>query len=197
MIRKIDNALPTETFNEISNFITDRNFPWYFHSGTAFADTTDLDESSFFHKILDEGVTSHPFKQQFIDAITLGLNKFNKEPKVYKFHRIQINLTTYRHDMKFFLPHVDMRIPHKVGIFYINDCSGDTIIFKEKYDINSNMHCREYGEVTFRNNFVKLKRVTPKPNRLVVFDGLHYHGGLFTDDAKRRLIININFEELN
>ena len=51
--------------------------------------------------------------------------------------------------------HVDMKNPHTVILYYVNDADGDTFFF------NRNRECVE--------------RVTPKRGRAVVFDGLTLH----------------------
>ena len=51
--------------------------------------------------------------------------------------------------------HVDMKIPHTVVLYYVNDADGDTFFF------NKNREC--------------VDKVTPKQGRAVVFDGLTLH----------------------
>ena len=51
--------------------------------------------------------------------------------------------------------HTDMKCPHTVCLYYVNDADGDTFFFDKNREI--------------------VDRVTPKKGRMVVFDGLTLH----------------------
>jgi len=51
--------------------------------------------------------------------------------------------------------HVDMKLPHMVVLYYVNDADGDTFFFNNSREI--------------------VDKVTPKKGRAVVFDGLTLH----------------------
>ena len=71
-------------------------------------------------------------------------------------------------------PHKDFEDPyvdHNVLLYYVNDSDGDTHFFKE-------------------NKIVK--SVSPKANRLVVFDGNILHTGCHPCKAHTRIVINID-----
>ena len=51
--------------------------------------------------------------------------------------------------------HVDVKVPHTVALYYVNDADGDTFFFNQNREI--------------------VKRVSPKKGRMVVFDGLTLH----------------------
>lgn len=84
-------------------------------------------------------------------------------------------------DGSFYTPHVDD--PDLLGaedvvtaIYYVDDCSGDTVFF-----------CLdENGELT------ELQRVAPKKNRLVYFDGSILHAGSPPISGKR-VVLNMDF----
>ena len=60
---------------------------------------------------------------------------------------------------------------HKVFLFYINDSDGDTFFF---------------------NNKEIFKRITPKKNRLVIFDGNIKHAGTHPIKSEKRIVLNID-----
>ena len=69
-------------------------------------------------------------------------------------------------------PHVDQDYPHTVLLYYINDSDGDTYFFKKKKIID---------------------RVTPKQNRLVIFDGTTHHAS--SNPSKgHRISLNLNYK---
>ena len=81
-------------------------------------------------------------------------------------------------------PHIDFDFPHIASIYYVNDSDGDTIFYNQKtYDTNQidNLDLQEY------------KRVTPKANRLVIFEGDIVHTGSSPVNSKKRILINSNF----
>lgn len=61
------------------------------------------------------------------------------------------------------------------GIFYLNDCDGDTIFFKEKD-----------GE------YVEDERISPKRNMFVYWDSDQVHAAPYCG-SKERYVVNINF----
>lgn len=101
-------------------------------------------------------------------------------------------------------PHVDDAFrPHKVGLLYLNDTDGDTIIYENKFDYSfdsSKVEDKQNLSTHYLNNVIGgegnliiKKRVTPKENRLVVFDGAHYHSSSTPSITQLRLAINYNF----
>lgn len=74
--------------------------------------------------------------------------------------------------------HRDWDFDHYACILYLNDADGDTII---------------YNETTEQSEYTVLETISPKKNRLVFFDGLHYHTGNSPIKNNRRLLMNINF----
>jgi hypothetical protein len=65
--------------------------------------------------------------------------------------------------------HVDLNEYHMVGLYYVNDSDGDTVIFdKSKFSSQS-----EFFSVN--DNLPVKQRVSPKKGRLVIFDGRWFH----------------------
>ena len=69
--------------------------------------------------------------------------------------------------------HTDIKIPHMVCLYYINDSDGDTILYED-------------------DEKTEIKRVTPKKGRIVFFDGSIKHCGSFPTKTYRN-IINFDF----
>lgn len=81
--------------------------------------------------------------------------------------------------------HTDQPFPHLVLLYYAIDAEGETIIvnktIEEKHTMTS-FQAADYEEIA---------RVTPKKNRLVVFDGRYYHTA-YQPKQGLRCIINFN-----
>ncbi len=102
---------------------------------------------------------------------------------VQEVYRIRIALTTTVGKEVQHLPHVDIEMPHKVLLYYVNDSDGDTFMFNEMYSPDK-------GELT---EFTLKERITPKKGRAIIFDGLRYHNSSKPVNHTARYIINIDF----
>jgi hypothetical protein len=98
-------------------------------------------------------------------------------------------------------PHIDLPFPHRVGILYLTDSDSPTVIYNEKYDFDldkskyDDFANASYGY--FKENYLGkesvLETVTPRRNRLLGFDGGHYHASATPHDVDRRVIINVAY----
>ena len=134
----------------------------------------------FYHTALSiDGIRS-----QFSDRVMPLLYSLEEKTNitVNEIYRIRIALTTSVNEEVQHHPHVDLRQPHKVLLYYVNDSDGDTFMFNEFYSPDE--------EIT---NFTIKEKVTPKKNRAVIFDGLRYHNSSKPVKNSSRFIINIDF----
>ena len=87
-------------------------------------------------------------------------------------------------------PHVDNdKQPHHVGLYYLNDTDGATKIWKQKH--------KDWGSAYVRYSLDEcelLQEVEPKSNRMVIFDGSHYHSSVTPTKTQLRYVINYDFE---
>jgi len=68
------------------------------------------------------------------------------------------------------VPHVDgyRECPYKVGVYYVNDSDGDTVLFKQTTDDTS--------PIDVMNGKLEIDQtITPKKGRLIVFNSNIYH----------------------
>ena len=89
-------------------------------------------------------------------------------------------------------PHVDTIFPHRTALFYINDCDGDTIIYKEKFDPQQNLDQTEYYKQHVGKATVDYT-ISPRANQMALFDGLTYHSSNSPTNSAKRFIINVNY----
>ena len=76
-------------------------------------------------------------------------------------------------------PHVDIEGQKNITtIYYVSDSDGETVVYNERE------RCKEY---------TVMETVTPKKNRLIIFDGEQYHTGHSPMKHKNRILINSNF----
>lgn len=85
-------------------------------------------------------------------------------------------------------PHIDSNAPNLLtAIYYINDASGDTILFNEKWSF-------EEHEI-LPTELTLMTRVTPKKNRLVIFNGNHWHSAGVPTDDNTRYVLNLGWAD--
>ena len=86
-------------------------------------------------------------------------------------------------------PHVDDHTRHHfVGLYYLNDTDGATKIWKQKHNWDSDYVHYSLDECEL------LQEVEPKSNRMVIFDGSHYHSSVTPTKTQLRYVINYDFE---
>ena len=94
-------------------------------------------------------------------------------------------------DVPYHNPHVDFYEPHIVGLYYVNDSDGDTVIFKETFD---HLTVEQSVRLANERGFTELARVSPKKGRMAFFDGKHYHASMHPRKHSHRIAITINFK---
>jgi hypothetical protein len=82
-------------------------------------------------------------------------------------------------------PHINIPDPHIVGLYYVNDSDGDTVLFNQTWDD------LPYGQLTNESLLTEYKRISPKKGRMVFFNGQYYHASS-NPELDRRCIINFN-----
>ena len=96
--------------------------------------------------------------------------------------------------------HIDKEQSHYVIIFYTHDIDGDTILYNQTtLDLSHSkfikMNVEEKKEAT--KSFTILKKISPKENQVVVFNGNRYHASSSPSKGVRCIInINIDYDEI-
>jgi hypothetical protein len=179
----IDDALPEEEFKVLENIVfDDGKFPWYYVDSSAFSDPRDDCNGSWFHNVYRDGYYSSVY-----DVFMRAINSYIL-PKVdsnYKtVDRIRIGKHTHLKENYVNGAHVDLVVPHKVAILYMNDSDGPTFLYKNRYK-DTQFIPKETLEI--------MEKIDPKRNRLLIFDGLNFHASSYPKDTRRRIVVNINF----
>lgn len=166
----IDDVLPEEEYQKYHDMIL--NSPnWRFVQDMSYSSEKVKYPSYGFNmtfKHPKNGVLSPLYEAVCVPIINTALTKLNLEIVDVAFNRaflqIPLNSRFFKHNNGI---HVDIPDDHYACVYYLNDCDGDTIIFNEtSKDIL-------YGS---KNATVsEHRRVSPKKNRMVLFDGSRYH----------------------
>tara|TARA_R110002012_G_scaffold71350_1_gene183138 strand:+ start:1004 stop:1552 length:549 start_codon:yes stop_codon:yes gene_type:complete len=182
MITELKNPV-TENYKNLKNLVLGNNFPWYYLDKTVYG--TDKKDMSFFaHSLL--GRPTHEIDGKKIPAIPESSSPYFhqcyfilKEILDYNnvdfevMYRMNINMTPHS-SIKESLPHIDLNLPHKVVIVYLNKFSkGRTVVLgKDKQKFYSN----------------------PKEDNVIIFDGKLTHFQESPNKDEKRIVMVANFQ---
>jgi hypothetical protein len=167
MITVIDNFLPEIIYQELYGMVTSINFSWN-------CVPTNSKENYFsFEKQVDGNEDSKFTELSEIVAMYVA-EKINHPTNLDSLMRIRYALIHREKTKKINAAHKDNENPHIAALFYINDSDGDTYFYKEDAK-------------------TVIKQISPKANRLAIFDGNLYHSSSTPVDNQLRYAINFNF----
>jgi hypothetical protein len=194
MLRVYDNVLPAYDFKTVHDEVMHFDFPWNFgRKSTATDKITNPFLYGFVRTIWDDGIRLYDPYGTFERTVRLALGYCGEKVKdIIRIRVIQNMVADKNYE---FGTHVDLEQPHRVGLFYLNDSDGDTIVYNEKFDPALYKGQDGYGvdNITKPEAFTVKGTVTPKANRIVLFDGQLYHSGRTPTTVARRIAINIGY----
>ena len=79
-------------------------------------------------------------------------------------------------------PHIDItNFDHLVCLYYVFDSDGDTVVFKEKFNL-------------YKNQKLSIsKRIKPKKEKVINFNGFHWHTSCNPLQNNFRIVMNVNY----
>ena len=189
MYQIIDNFLNEEKANHIENLLFSNNFPWYYQPFSVSLPINVNINNNYFTSwpglrhifYIDESFNSS-ISQEMIPLF----NEFKNVENNIKLKSLiaNLNMPVTSTEEKYGIPHVDQRPTNLTkqnltGIYYVNDCDGDTILFKEKFDGNSLL---DY-------NLNIKARIQPRKNRFVYWDSRTYHAAPICNTVSRIVVV--------
>lgn len=191
-----DNAIPRSLLNKVKTFVESDTFPWFYQSKTAYAtDDSSLEtlyNGSFSHIAIADGRKNSEIAHTLEDSLMYVLDSMGKT--VSRLHRARIGLLPISPVTSINPPHVDVPFNHTVGLLYLNDSDGDTIIYNERYNPYMTHDVQSYYQQELNGQVTEMHRSTPKENKILIFDGMHYHSSSTPTLTKRRIAVNFVFE---
>ena len=191
MINIYHDVLPSMLFEELVRSATDPEKPWYYLEDSAYSDCAGgIAEGSFYHMIYLDGEVQSDEYPLYKKIVEIALK--NAGVEFSTIYRIRLGFHTYVGSKSVVnAPHIDEARPHKVGLMYINDSDGDTILYNQTYDYE--------GGLSIYESYLKVPKFTiqakssPEANKMVVFDGEIWHSGSPPTQSSVRRTLNINF----
>lgn len=181
---EINNVIDQEYQDRIYNLVTDIQFPWHFMEDTTHEKATDKTSSTpaFGHVVYHPSHSQNPYAEFFTPLVNAIVEQANMKLKIV--HRIRLGFllnTKYTYagsPYQYNTVHRDMESPHWTAVYYLNDCDGSTVIFRE---------------TQIAEKYYPLHKSEPKKGKVVVFDGAHYHASTCPKVFNKRIVCTINF----
>jgi len=184
MIKIIDNFLTKTYYKTITELLEGTNFEWNYTP--ALSEPPDHGPDPF-------GLKDFGFTHNFWHKTNGPINKYAHfiQPLLFQVQdvtncdfilRARADMVTWTNEDFIHPAHIDFPFPNTASVFYINESDGDTIFYNVKPDdFPKGKELKEYD------------RVSPKANRLVIFDGSLLHTGCSPIKHKTRILINSNY----
>ena len=213
----IDDAIETPLADQVEQTLTGRDFDWYLMNDVDKDQLRDLSNHrvqmdgnatptvQLGHGVFDSALNDPFLCKQTIDMAELILKSAVEtacghatplEDRNHEFEplfevdklRIKYNMLLPNSKLiegKNNVPHVDNNFTNSYSaIYFVNDSDGDTVIFNEKYTKDTTAR--------LKNACTVKRRITPKKNRFVLFDGQYFHASTNPRDSEKRIVINFN-----
>jgi hypothetical protein len=189
MIKIIDNLTSKANAKHIENCLI--THPWYYLKDTAYNqhdDTKKPYEPSWMYFLYNKGDSLSDVKPLAESLLITALDKLNLPFK--ELIRIRAGLSTRTPYPVRHAPHVDYDSRHMSALYYVNDSDGDTIFYNEERDENLTISSYEWSK---DKTFTVRQQVTPRADRMVIFNGLIYHSSSTPCNHDNRIVLNFNW----
>jgi hypothetical protein len=196
-MKVINNVFSPSVFKKIHDSVMSFNFEWHYGRRVDPADGSDENPYliSFAHTVghITSGKLYPPELYHTIEtAFIAAMDNIGEE--VEEMVRVRIIMNTKADDNYVTMPHVDFDTPHQTALLYVNDSDGPSIIYDQKFNTLLKCNSTEHYH-TIKDKMTVMEAVDPVANRMVLFNGLHYHSGTTPKDSARRVVININYKK--
>ena len=190
MIKVIDNFLTKSYHKELLGIMSSADFAWYYNPNISYKSgdnpegiKANLNEFGFSHTFWDHNGMRNSGTSLLWKA---GLYQIMDAVNSDVILRSRGDMTMYTPEEKIHDAHVDYFFKNYSTVFYVNDSDCDTIFYNQRHPGENN---------PMPDNLKIVDRVSPKANRIVIFEGDIIHTGCSPNKHKNRIIINSNFGE--
>jgi hypothetical protein len=186
----VQNSMSDYVFRKVQDMIMGGAMPWYLCITDYYGQEVNPYNHKWQHIAYHKDVQSTYLAPYLEIAVGDAISRTGQ--KVDEIIRIRCSATSITPQNHIADPHVDTDFPHRTALFYLNDCDGDTIMYKEKYDPTRGINQTEYFKQYVKTATVDYT-ITPQANQMCWFDGLTYHSSNSPTNSAKRYIINVNY----
>ena len=194
-----DNIISKTYLKQLVDNIFD--FDWKFSSNLTYGNGEECVNSQDFEYGFNASLTKEqryfilPLILKICDLSNIEISNKNQISRITPRLQTMLSSNNEINDI-----HIDKEQSHYVIIFYPHDIDGDTILYNQTtLDLSHSkfikMNVEEKKEAT--KSFTILKKISPKENQVVVFNGNRYHASSSPSKGVRCIIkINIDYDEI-
>ena len=194
-----DNIISKTYLKQLVDNIFD--FDWKFSSNLTYGNGEECVNSQDFEYGFNASLTKEqryfilPLILKICDLSNIEISNKNQISRITPRLQTMLSSNNEINDI-----HIDKEQSHYVIIFYPHDIDGDTILYNQTtLDLSHSkfikMNVEEKKEAT--KSFTILKKISPKENQVVVFNGNRYHASSTPSKGVRCIInINIDYDEI-
>jgi len=193
MIKVLDNILPAQEFKNLHDEIMQFDFPWHYGRVAKESETVvNLHQFAFVKPVILDGALIYDPHGIIERSVRMALHYAGE--KITSILRVRCIMNTVADNNYDFGYHVDHTVPHRTALIYLNDSDGDTVLYNERYVPSLAMVERDkYITQATPPKLTICETVSPRANRMLIFEGLRYHSGYTPTLVPRRVAININY----
>jgi hypothetical protein len=166
---------------------------WFFHKESARPGLDFAASYGGFHHMAFDAASAVPVVSA-INAMLIPLLFVSCEKAGLRFtDLIRVRLGLFPRDgreVPHHNPHVDFYEPHLVGLYYVNDSDGDTVVFNQT---SEQVTLQQSVALANAGQFTELARIAPQKGRMVFFEGKHYHASMHPTKSTHRIVVTFNF----
>ena len=189
MIKIIENLTTPGNNKRLHELLLDH--PWHHLKNTAYGSFTNnhqLYEASWQQILYNKEPISDLF---FLAESLLIAGLYNANLTCSELVRIRAGMMTRTPYTVVHDPHVDWESNHMTALYYVNDADGDTVFYDQVWDEQSNIPSWEWAKT---QAFTVQKRICPKADSLVIFNGLQFHSSSTPTNTDHRIVLNFNWK---
>jgi hypothetical protein len=180
----IDNFLTPRYFSRLKEIVENTNFVWYFQKCITYPNSKNdsLYSFGFDNHVISNFNVVNDYLFNFLSGFYSQLLDVTECSGISKSRFDMVTHSPVKHQHTI---HVDEFFNHIASVFYITDSDAETIIYDQQ--------CFSESQYIENIDFATLnvvKKIKPKENRLLFFDGSYLHTGCSPAEYKNRIIIN-------
>lgn len=176
----VNNILNPTSYGYILNTIDNSNFTWHYKQNVHYPNliSNDISSHGFLHLLFWDGQPQSQYFDLMSNILFNICDKLNYNLKQIIRAHVALSLNVGKQHDGF--PHTDIDKSSEVwnlhnwktAVYYLNKSDGDTVFYKDS---------------------LILHRVSPEPNKAVVFDGVIEHSAMLPILNPYRITLNFNF----
>jgi len=182
------NTIEDDAINHLQYYYSKKTtFNNKLYEGKIFTDNNTIDNGQMSCPVLHSENTKFRYYFEFLKPFIFNIQDSNPDINLNGVHRLKFNILLQNPtapETHYNIAHHDTVKPKSYSaVYYINDSDGDTFLFNEVVT----------DENVLPERLTVAERITPKKNRLLIFESNRYHASSNPRISDSRFVINTIF----